>query len=296
MYDGASIYDQLSLERTVKGLSNLGIRQSPLTWEKAKRWARQFDEGPEKALAWLILRFLVFRTTDQLESSIRQALKAASQDFGRKLSLPEETDWRAILEGRIGDLNFYCSPPTLATYSLPGKSGELIARLVNRVFKVDKSYAHDFSVIGQNERLLIVDDGTFTGEQLSGFLDNYMPAGSSPDRVAVVVAIAHEAAIAHLAERHPNVAVFCGEVLSKSHCFESLSLSWVSNRLWPYLDVSPLDVYKSICEKHNLTNGGSASLGFGSLGVMVGYEHGIPDDSLNLLWEKSETWLPLIER
>lgn len=295
MYENAYNYDQLLLERTVKGLSNLGIRQSPLTWEKAKRWAKQFEDGPEKALAWLILRFLVFRTTDQLESSIRQALKAAAFHFGRQIDLPEETNWRSILDGSIGELSFFCSPPTLNTFGLPGKSGELIARLVNRVFKINKSYAYDFSVFQENERLLIIDDGTFTGEQLGGFLDNYLPASQSPDKIAIIVAIAHEHAIFELTKRHPKVGVFCGETLSEIHCFEKIAYSWVQNRLWPYSEVSPLDIYKALCERHKLLNGSSA-LGFGSLGIMVGYEHGIPDDSLNLLWGKSETWAPLIER
>lgn len=296
IYSESSKYDQLSLERTVKGLSNLGIRQPPLTWEKAKRWAKQFDDGPEKVLAWLILRFLVFRTTDQLESSFRQAIKSVSQHFGEKIELPKETDWRAILSGQAGNLSFYCSPPTLNTHSLPGKSGELIARLVNRTFGVSKSYAYDFTVIAEDERLLIVDDGTFTGEQLDGFLASYGPAKTHPEQIAIVVAIAHEEAISKLANRHPNIAVFFGEMLLKAHCFEHLAQSWISNGLWPYPETHPTDVYEAICEKHKLLNGSSGSLGFGSLGVIVGYEHGIPDDSLNILWSKSETWLPLIER
>ncbi|HCF9255148.1 TPA: hypothetical protein NI610_006163 [Pseudomonas aeruginosa] len=296
IYDDSSKYDQLSLERIVKGLSALGIRQAPFTWEKVKRWVKQFDDGPEKTLAWLILRFLVFRTTDQLESSLRQAIKSASQHFGEKAGLPKETNWRSILKGDAGGLNFYCSPPTLDTHSLPGKSGELVARLINRAFGIDKWYAYDFTVFPEEARLLIVDDGAFTGEQLDGFLANYSQARLHPDQIAIVVAIAHEEAIAKLAEKHPNISVFAGEVLLKGHCFERLASSWCASGLWPYPSISPAEVYKSICDKHKLLSGGRGALGFGSLGVIVGYEHGIPDDSLNILWSKSDTWLPLIER
>ncbi|WP_273822734.1 phosphoribosyltransferase-like protein [Pseudomonas asplenii] len=296
MFNEGSNFDQLSIERTVKGLSNLGIRQSPLTWEKAKRWTRQFDNGPEKALSWLILRHLVFRTTDQLESSIRQALKEAAQHFGVLAELPEETNWKTILNGSTGDLSFYCTPPSLDTYSVPGKSGELIARLINRAFGISKSYAYDFTVFKPNERLLIVDDGSFTGEQLSGFLGNYLHAQTSPEKIGIVLAIAHESALEHLTKNHPKIKVFRGETLSKSHCFESLAKSWEVKGLWPYPDCSVLETYDAICKKHNLIERGGTSLGFGSLGVMVGYEHGIPDDSLNILWTKSDTWVPLIER
>jgi hypothetical protein len=296
MYNERSNFDQLSIERTVKDLSNLGIRQSPLTWEKAKRWARQLEAGPEKALGWLILRYLVFRTTDQLESSLRQALKEAAQHFGESAKLPQETNWKTILDGSASNLHFYCSPPTLNTYGQPGKSGELIARLVNRVFKISKSYAYDFTIFTADERLLIVDDASFTGEQIGGFLDNYSPAKSSPEKIAIILAIAHETALYNLNKRHPNVKVFCGETISKVHCFESTAKSWETKGLWPYPDQPPIEVYNSLCEKHNLVNSGESSLGFGGLGIMVGYEHGIPDDSLKILWGESETWSPLIER
>jgi len=296
MYEERSNFDQLSIERTVKDLSNLGIRQSPLTWEKAKRWAKQLETGPEKALGWLILRYLVFRTTDQLESSLRQALKEAAQHFGQSAKLPQETNWKKILDGSSNNLHFYCSPPTLNSYGQPGKSGELIARMVSRTFKISKSYAYDFTVFSAEERLLIVDDASFTGEQISGFLDNYLPAKSCPKKIAIILAIAHESALSNLATRHPNIKIFCGETISKIHCFESIAKTWETKKLWPYSDQTPIEVYNSLCKKHKLVSIGESSLGFGGLGIMVGYEHGIPDDSLKILWGESKTWSPLIGR
>lgn len=295
MYDENTKYDKLSLERTIKGLSSLGIRQSPLTWEKAKIWTRQFEDGPEKALALLILRHLVFRTISQIESSLRQAVKAAAHHFREQYNLPEESNWREILNGKIGGLSFYCSPPA-GQFSSPGKSGELIARTINRLFDVEKSYSYNFTVFKDDEHLLIVDDGTYTGEQLDTFLTNYTPAITASSKIAIIVAIAHEDAIARLRRNHPQIPVFYGELLSKNHCFERLAESWISNSQWPFTEISPIDVYNSICTKHNLLKSGKCVLGFGNLGVIVGYEHGIPDDSLNILWEKSESWLPLIDR
>lgn len=37
-------------------------------------------------------------------------------------------------------------------------------------------------------------------------------------------------------------------------------------------------------------------LGYGNLGCLIAYDHGIPDDSLQLLWDKSESWNPLVAR
>lgn len=296
MYEETSQYDQISIERTVKSLCSLGIRQSPLTWERARRWAKQFDEGPEKNLAWLILRHLVFRTTDQLESSMRQALKRAAQYFGEVGGFPEETEWRDIFNRKLSGLSFYCSPPVASTYTSPGKSGELIARMINRTYKIDKYYAYNFNKFEPTDRLLIVDDGSFTGEQIDGFLTAYTPAKEYPAQIAIVLSIAHENAVALLKERHPLISVFCGEILLKSHCFESMSSSWIEKRMWLDESCTPLEVYENLCIKHKLGGASSAFLGFGGLGVMLGYEHGIPDDSLSVLWDHSDTWVPLIER
>lgn len=296
MYEETSRYDQISIERTVKSLCSLGIRQSPLTWEKARRWAKQFDEGPEKNLAWLILRNLVFRTTDQLESSMRQALKKAAQHFGTTSGFSEETEWRDIYNQKISGLNFYCSPPVASTYTTPGKSGELIARMINRGYKIDKYYAYNFSKFEPADRLLIVDDGSFTGEQIDGFLAGYPPAKEYPAQIAIVLSIAHEDAIKLLKRNHPSISVFCGEVLLKSHCFESMAASWLEKNMWLDNSTTPLEVYENLCIKHHLGGPSSAFLGYGGLGVMLGYEHGIPDDSLSVLWDHSDTWTPLIER
>ena len=296
MYEETSQYDQLSIERTVKSLCSLGIRQSPLTWERARRWAKQFDDGPEKNLAWLILRHLVFRTTDQLESSMRQALKRTAQHFRMIEGLSEETEWRDMFNPIVSGLKFYCSPPFASTYTTPGESGELIARMVNRAYKIEKFYSYNFTTFDPGERLLIVDDGSFTGEQLDSFLSNYSPAKVYPAQIAIVLAIAHEDAIALLKRKHPLISVFCGEVLLEAHCFESMASSWIANKVWLDESSTPLDVYKSLCVKHKLGGESAACLGFGGLGVMLGYEHGIPDDSLRILWEHSDTWTPLIER
>ncbi|MGE1093641.1 phosphoribosyltransferase-like protein [Pseudomonas sp. 29] len=296
MYDEVSQYDQISTERTVRALSSLGIRQSPLTWERARRWAKQFEDGPEKKLAWLILRYLVFRTTDQIESSIRQALKKTAQHFSSSVGMPEETEWRDVFNYNVCGLKFYCSPPVGSALTTPGKSGELIARLINRTYKIDKFYTYNFTTFDSNDRLLIVDDGSFTGEQLDGFLSTYQPAKNYPSQIAIVLAIAHEKAISFLKERHPLIPIFSGEILLKSHCFKVMADSWVEKKIWTYEHCTPLEVYENICVKHNLGEIGDAGLGFGGLGVMLGYEHGIPDDSLRILWDRSDTWIPLIER
>ena len=295
LLDDHSVYDELFLKRTVRALSGLGIRCAPLTWDRIKSWAQQFEEGPERALAWLILRSLVFRTSEQLESSFRQALKAAVQNFGENSLGSKEFSWRQILTGEIGGMTIYCGPPAVSS-TIPGKSGELMARMAHQAFGMTKWYPNEVGELQENERFLLVDDATFTGVQMATFLDSAPHLTSAGGRVAIAVAIGHETAIGALSARFPQIPLFCGEYMTDVHCFERQAKYWVDKKFWPYIEISPVDVYKATCDKHGLSDNQKEYYGFGNLGVMVAYAHGIPDDSLSLLWKKSSTWEPLIER
>jgi hypothetical protein len=80
--------DDLKLKRAVQLLCSTGIRR-PMSMEKIKIWLKQFDPGPEQTLALLILRHLIYRTTDQIESSLIQALRRMTLHFAANC-------WRAL--------------------------------------------------------------------------------------------------------------------------------------------------------------------------------------------------------
>lgn len=295
MYDSDFLYDELSIKSIVRELLLLNIRSVPLSWERIKSWSQQFELGPERTLAWLILRNLIFRTSEQLDSSFRQALKAAIQNFSSAEEYPAEVAWRDVITKNFGELNVYCGPP-IASSVIPGKSGELISRMGKQKFGMKQWYPHATTELKADERFILVDDGTFTAEQLMTFLDNWPLSRTNYSQIAIVVAIAHETAIKALKKRYPKIPIFFGEKLNKDHCFQALAKYWVDNKVWPHIDHDPIEVYKGICDKHGLLDKSNCYFGFGDLGVMVAYAHGIPDDSLNILWMNSPTWLPLIER
>ena len=284
-------FDQLALERTVRTLSKVGIRKTPLTLDGVKAWVKQFQTDAERTLAWLMLRSLVFRTSEQLESVMRQALKQAVNHYLSERGSGGNANWREAAAATDGDLSFYCGPPTLDGQPQPGKSGEIVTRLVNRSFGVPKWYPNSITQLLEGERYLVVDDGLFTGLQLEGFLQQW---GQRYDtgRIGIVVGIAHEVGIEYLARQFPDVRVFCGERLTADNCFLQQCAEWVTNGQWPHAK-TPGQTYLDICHRHGFTNG---QLGFGSLGVMVAYEHGIPDDALRLLWGRAPDWKPLVER
>lgn len=290
-FDG---FDQLAVERAVHLLSRTGVR-APLNIERIKRWVKQFQSQAEKTLAWLILRNLIFRTNEQLLSSMRQALKQATIHFVEQQGSQGEVAWGDALRGSTG-LSISCGPPSLATRGFvpPGKSGELMARLVNQRYRIDKHFPSEINVLAPDERFIVVDDGTYTGVQLCTFLRNW-DIDFSQRRVAIAVSMAHKTACQALRDEFPTVPMFYGELLAPEMCFTALCQRWVETGQWRY-ETPPIDVYAEVHRRNQPFEKGNGAGGYGDIGALIAFEHGVPDDSIQLLWDTSRTWQPLVDR
>lgn len=288
-------FDQLAVERAVHLLSRTGVR-APLTIERIKRWVKQFQSPAEKTLAWLILRNMIFRTNEQLMSSVRQALKQATIHFVKQQGEQGNVAWGDALRGSTG-LTIYCGPPSLPSLGFvpPGKSGELVARLVNQRYRIQKLFPSEITVLPPDERFIVVDDGTYTGVQLCNFLRNW-DIDFSTGRVAIAVSMAHKSATKAIKEQFPHVPMFYGELLTPDMCFASLCQKWVDTGQWRHDGGSPLDVYVEVHRRNQSFEKGNGAGGYGDIGALVAFEHGVPDDSIQLLWDTSPTWQPLVDR
>lgn len=287
-------HDDLKLKRAVQFLCSTGIRH-PLTFERIRTWLKQFSPGPEQTLALLILRHLIYRTSGQIESSLTQALRRMALHFALNEEDRSSMYWRDILEGRA-KLNFYFGPPE-HEYTRPGKSGELIVRLLKQIFSIDSNqilYPSSITTLSVEERFLMIDDGTFTGDQLSNIIEANSSMMKTSGRTGIVVSIAHEKAIQRFERDFPGIPLFYGEKMTFQDGFVALSEQWIAARNWPYEGCSPCDVYHEIVKKAGFET--NQPLGYAGLGLMVAYEHGVPDDSLQLLWDKSDSWTPLFDR
>ena len=289
-----SDFDQLAVERAVHLLSRTGVR-APLNIERIKRWIKQFQSQAEKTLAWLILRNLIFRTNEQLLSSMRQALKQATIHFVEQQGAQGKVAWGDALRGNTG-LSVSCGPPSLATRGFvpPGKSGELMARMVNQRYRIAKHFPSEINVLAPDERFIVVDDGTYTGVQLCNFLRNW-DIDFSRRHVVIAVSMAHKTACQALRDEFPTVPMFYGELLAPEMCFTSLCQKWVETGQWRY-ETPPIDVYAEVHRRNQPFEKGNGAGGYGNIGALVAFEHGVPDDSIQLLWDTSPTWQPLVDR
>ena len=270
------------------------VRQ-PLKFERVKTWLKQFETGPEQTLALLLLRHLIYRTNSQIESSLAQALRRMALHYVQD-EYREQFTWQEIIAEKT-NLYFSFGPPA-TDLTPPGKSGELIVRLLKHKFQIPGSKIHypdGVITLESDERYLLVDDGTFTGLQLDDYLTRFSSWTSLAGRAGIVVAIAHEEALEFLAKKYPHIPVFYGEKMTAQDGLVKLSQTWIETARWPYKATTPLETYNEIVTTKAKFDC-AEPLGFGSLGLLVAYEHGVPDDSLRLLWSKSPTWAPLFDR
>lgn len=288
--------NEINLLKTIKALCSTKIRH-PMTIEQIKAWLKQFEQGPEYTLALLILRFLIYRTSDQLDSSLKQALKGAATHFTPPELKKEDIDWRDVLSGEFHQIAFYYGP-LRNEYTSPGKSGEVISRQLKHCIPIDSAkliYPSSINRLEEDERFLLIDDATYTGSQLGVFIETsgqFMHKQS--DKTGILVGIAHENAINFLSSKFPGIPIFYGEKITPQECFIETSKRWIVDKLWTYPTITPEDQYLKIAERANFQK--KMPFGYGSLGCMIAYEHGIPDDSLQLLWDESKDWKPLFER
>jgi len=254
----------------------------------------QFQTPEEKTLAWLILRNLIFRTTEQLKSSMRQAMKRATLHFLEQIGQQNAVTWTDALSKKKAGLTFWCGPPSRSMLTLPGKSGEIVVRWVNQQYRIDKWYPSDITTLNENERFIVVDDGTYTGDQLGRFLRSW-GVDFSHGQVAIAVGMAHTTACDYFKQEFPDVPLFKGELLTTEACFQALSQNWIESGQWRF-QRSPLEVYADVHQRHQPFNNGNFMNGYGNIGALVAFGHGVPDDSIQLIWGESSTWKPLIDR
>jgi hypothetical protein len=286
----------IELKRTVKQLFDNGFR-APLTWEKANSWLKQFAEGSEKRLALLILRHMIFRTSLQMESLLNQALRLCCMHHLAGTDAAKSSHWKSALRSNSGGLDFTFGLPR-GEFDPPGKSGEVIARMLKASLNMGQGkfeYPENMLNFKSVDRYLICDDGLFTATAVANMLEKFVAVDRYPDQISIVVGIAHDKGLSLLKTHFPKLTVFFGERVDSEMGLVHLSRLWIDDESWSDTEISPLAQYYKIVESKGLFKKPSA-LGYGDLGLLVAYEHGAPDNALQLLWDESPSWAPLIAR
>lgn len=276
---------------TIKNLSSTGIRS--ISFDEIKIWLKQFETEEQKLLGALIIRYMIYRNEDQMLSLIKSAL--------RKLAFfyIEEDDepfikWYQILNRKDKGLKFTFGPPIDREFSLPGKSGELMMRLIKQlgVSKSSFDYPDCASILKENDVYVLVDDAILTSNQITDILHKF-PALKTLTHCAIVVGIIHKDGLDLLNHNFPNINIFYGEVITHEHSLLEISKYWIEKKIWNY-ETNPIDVYINLCNDCEFEK--PYHLGHNGQALLLMYHHSVPDNSLQLLWDTSKKWNPLKNR
>jgi hypothetical protein len=286
-----------SLKRESHQLCKFGLRHDFST-DDFQRWATQFSGQEEQLLAYLILRYLTYRSKRQLLSSFSQALYSATNELAPSISHLTLVDRFNTEQGLRVILTPVSPSGAGGGYVAPGGSSEVMLREVRQLLRMGSSqtgFLDQATVPLSNEWFIAVDDAVLSGDQCVERLTccGMTEKDEVRKRLAICVAIAHETALSTIARTFPDIRVFYGERISSENSVASYLAKWAADSdVWPSV-TPPQDVYKRVLDRAFPDR---TTTSYADQDLLLAYEHGVPDNSCALLWEKSPTWQPLFQR
>lgn len=195
-----------------------GIRPARL-----RTWLNNFTTEIERYFCACLLDSLIYRSEDQTVALTAQVFLRALPDISRQFACPL---------GQIGDwLALFCEltaplariVPVLKPSDPPGKSGDIIARLLKRGFRIHPDSVIEpkgvFAAYQKGIRTFIfMDDFLGTGQQFQEVLQESKIDSLLSAIYAVYAPLAaHVDGIGFLGTHYPDVHVCPGEILDWSH-------------------------------------------------------------------------------
>jgi hypothetical protein len=261
-------------------------------------WLNNFEEQDRGIAAFLLDKFTFYsqRYTDALltssYNSLNSFLNPCSQEEANKL---------------ISDAKF-----TLITGETPNPtdSGFLICRRLRQLFNIRES-----NIVSPEQALshaisggmvIFVDDFIGSGDQFlrtwkrnysSNYPCSFFDIASQRDFHSIYLTIiALDSGLENIRNEAPSVNVAACHVLDEKSTVHGIvsnlfTTSEINNFLEKYVDrLTPREHY---IERHREFK----KFGYHSKGLMLGFEHSVPDASLPIFWSiGTDGWVPLFER
>lgn len=292
---------------------------------RLRAWLNNFSGDEEKYFAACLLDGLIYRSEVQTEALTAQVFQRALPDLCRT-SLPgigQVSSWLDLFSSATDPGARLVA--VLKPDDPPGKSGDVIARLLKREFRLNQKFvvqpADCVALESTGIRTFIfIDDLLGTGNQ---FKDVFEKSGASSllanSYVVYAPLTAHIDGIGFLKTHFPTLKVCSGEQLDWSHSvFHAESAVFSDSINTPH---EAKRFYYELLHKRNVsfdlqaaltammssatatTNGSAFPLppdyrrGFGHLELAYAFHHSVPDNCLPALWwSHSSNWNPLFDR
>ena len=266
-------------------------------------WLNNFDTS-DREVAHRLLELFVFYNNDLLRKLVTTAfMRIGSLDLDEENASSHEDRWNDFLSSVV--LSYPASVPPN-----PSDSGHLFVRVIRDHFGISESQllgpldlVKRLSVAKKPFPLVFVDDFSGTGNQFVRSLNQPLRVSwwrrktsiakqlhrLRPERAFAVFGISSISARREML-RNAHLRVSAGNQLDES-------ASILTPRHNPDEEVERLELM-DLVERYSVKAGISAAdiFGYKSSGLTVGFEHGIPNNTLPIFTKESATWKPLISK
>ncbi|CAI3929024.1 phosphoribosyltransferase-like protein [Alteromonas macleodii] len=263
-----------------------------------RAWLNNFDEQDKGIAAFLLDKFTFFSDsyTDRLLKTVYDNLADQFPDF-------KDDELRELFKRiKIAPLEGECPNPS--------DSGNLLCRKMRRNFRIPESNIVSpqdaLSSAIEGELILFVDDFIGSGDQFINtwtrdYRDQFPTAFSylRPDDGATFIVLTlacTKKGFQRIAEDASDVRVTACHFLDERSSVFDLSSNYYSQAdLEAFLDKYS---YRLAPREHYIReNREFLKYGYHKLGLLLGFEHSIPDATLPIFWSPgTNNWTPLFER
>jgi hypothetical protein len=274
-----------------------------LTTDDVVAWLGQFEYGDE-AIARRLLENVLYVTADTFQNNLKKLILTLLDESGESIALYAERKvkthhgiaHRLFKESRSKVKRAYGAgpPPVQSAHAGRHETGSegIVANIITQICRQHNQHFFDHPgpcVIRKKRirRFVLVTDFIGTGDQSSLYLDSAWRIASTKSwwsgkfmRFEVVCYSATLQSIAKV-ESHK-----CCPTIRQVKACPTLSL------LAPY---GNFDDIKALCERYGPKNSETdiPPLGYGDIGALIAFAHGMPNNAPRILFKKGRKWMPL---
>ena len=268
---------------------------------RPRAWINNFEEN-DKAIAAVLLDHFVFFSGIATDQLLVSSMRSVSSYIRR---------YRGI-DGHRKYMNDVIFTPVLGENPNPTDSGQLFCRKLRQLLGISDDrfvtleLAHKLAEAGHP--VIFLDDFVGSGDQMASTWSRESSSGVSFETIAkqrvldatYMALVATDAGSKRLADDFPDLRLIVSHVLDQKHSISSVP----SNPLIPDIENlsnqidALLEKYEPVLTLPNyLHTAQERKYGYSELGLLLAFEHSVPDATLPLLWASGQNgWTPLTRR
>ena len=261
-------------------------------------WINNFQTDREKYFSACILDALIYRSKDQVVSMLYDLFTKDLHNLFR-LKSNIYTKYRNplfLLKNKWNDPEFRVISAVKKS-DPPSKSGYLMSHyLVHHLSACERWFITPFALEDEIQKgvkhFILLDDVICTGEQMDEtIIEANILQYSEYATFYIAVCTAHQVGIERLQKKYPNISIAYTELLTDDNSF----FNFLDIKNTDYENINDAkNKYDTFLKKKGIKN--KDTLGFGSLGLVYGFEHNTPNGSLPILHYRNENFHPLLNK